>query len=528
MEFNIADLFEHAVDTWPKREYLVVNGQRRTYAEMEFRANQLAHHLAAEGVGEGDHVGIYGHNSVEWVETLWAVFKLRAVWININYRYVDDELTYLFDHADLVYVVVQPEYEARAVRVAPALPRLVMGMAYEAAVARRSGTRDFGPRSPDDRYILFTGGTTGMPKGVVWRHEDVLMVLGGGIDIRTGDKVQRPEDYVARGQATGFSMVSYPTAPLMHGASQWSVMNGSFIGNKIVLHDRFDAETALQLIQDEKVNLLLMTGDAMARPLMDALELVGDDYDLSSLFAVSSTAALFSSRLKDKFVERFPSAVITEAIGSSESGGTGFTMIGKGQAHRGGPNVTPVADVVILDEEHRPVDPASGVIGMMARSGHIPIEYYKDPEKSAETFVVAPDGRRYVLTGDFARHEPDGTITMLGRGSVSINSGGEKIFPEEVENAVKAHPGVFDVVVVGVPDERWGQTVTAVVRPVDGTALTLEELQVHCRGLIAGYKVPRLLVLVDEFVRSPAGKPDYRWGREVAVAATGRDVEEMR
>jgi acyl-CoA synthetase (AMP-forming)/AMP-acid ligase II len=524
--YNLADLFEQAVDAWPDREYLVANGRRRTYAEMEVRANRLAHHLAAQGVGPGDHVGIYALNCVEWMETVWAVFKLRAVWVNINYRYVAEELAYLFENADLKALVHAPEYADRVAAVLPSLPLLrhvlVLGDEYEAALAAQSPDRDFGPRRSDDLYILYTGGTTGMPKGVVWRHEDVLMALGGGINIATGEKVSGPEDFAKKG-ANG-PMRSLPTMPLMHGASQWSAMSGSFIGNTVILVDKFDAAEVWRLVGDEKVNLLMITGDAMARPLMDELIANGDKYDTSSLFAISSTAALFSQSLKDAFIDHFPNIVITDSIGSSESGGTGMSVVAKGKAAKGGPTVSPIKGAVVLDDDLRPLPPGTGVIGQLARTGHLPLGYYKDEAKTAATFVTGPDGDRYVITGDQALLEADGSITMLGRGSVSINSGGEKIFPEEVENALKGHTAVFDAVVVGVPDNRWGQTIAAVVHLRAGHEATLEDLQAHARELIAGYKVPRKMVVVEAIVRSPAGKPDYPWATKTALAALGLDA----
>lgn len=521
--FNLADLFEQAVDQWPDRLYVVDEQSRRTYAELEARANQLAHHLAAQGIGPGDHVGIYAYNCVEWVETLWAVFKLRAVWININYRYVHDELAYLFTNANLKYIVVQPEFVERSRGVQPDLPMLVMGEQYEAALAAQSPVRDFPQRSNDDLYVLFTGGTTGMPKGVVWRHEDVLMALGGGIDIRSGEKVEKPQDFIPKGN-TGFVLVTYPIPPLMHGASQWGVMGQSFMGNAVILRAKFDAEDAWRTIAQEKVNLLMITGDAMARPLLDALEsmkLRGDVPDLSSLFAISSSAVLFSQTCKEQLLDHFPNTVITDAIGSSEGGANGITMVSRGNVMKGGPTVSAARDAVVLDENLQRIEAGSGKIGKLARYGNVPVGYMNDPEKTAQTFITAPDGIRYVIPGDFAQIEADGSITMLGRGSVSINTGGEKVFPEEVENAIKSFPGVFDVVVVGVPDERWGERVTAVVQSRPGEQFSLEALQAHCRERIAGYKVPRELVFADEIVRSPAGKPDYRWGKQFAVDHVG-------
>jgi acyl-CoA synthetase (AMP-forming)/AMP-acid ligase II len=535
MQFNLADLFENAVDHFGEREYVVCDGKRRTYAELEERANRLAHHLAAAGVGPGDHVGIYAYNSVEWVETLWAVFKLRAVWININYRYVEDELRYLFDNADLVALVFQREFAPRVAGVRDQFPLLrhavmiedgsgtdatgVDAVDFEEAMAGGAPDRDFGTRSPDDIYILYTGGTTGMPKGVVWRHEDVFFALGGGIDVVAGTRVDRPEQQVEKGLAQD-PTTSLPIAPLMHGATQWSAMGGSFVGNKTVLVSKFDPLDVWRLVEKERVNLLFITGDAMGRPLIEALDERGVDYDLSSLVAVSSTAAVFSPSVKDQFFERFPNLVLSDSIGASESGANGYSLVQKGDtAMKGGPTVTAVRDSVVLDDALRVVEPGSGIVGKVARTGNIPLEYYKDPEKSAQTFVTAADGKRYSIPGDFATVEDDGRITLLGRGSVSINSGGEKIFPEEVEAAVKSHPEVYDAVVVGVSDERWGQRVAAVVQPREGASPTLEDVQEHCRTRLAGFKVPRELHLVDTVQRSPSGKPDYPWAKEIATTA---------
>jgi 3-oxocholest-4-en-26-oate---CoA ligase len=537
MEYNLADLFEHAVDNFGDREYIVAEGKRRTYAEMEERANRLAHHLLTQGVKPGDHVGIYAYNCVEWVETLWAVFKIRATWININYRYVEDELRYIFDNADLVALVHAREFAPRIAAVRDTLPRLrhaiviedgtdapldgLDSVDYEKALAAASPERDFGPRSPDDRYILYTGGTTGMPKGVVWRQEDVFFALGGGIDPVSNTRIDRPEAMVEKGLANPMQMTMMPIAPLMHGASQWSVMGGGVVGNRVVLMAKFDPKRVFELVEREHVTAIMITGDAMARPMLEALDEVGDDtYDLSSWIALSSTAALFSPSVKEDFMRRFPNLIVTEAIGASESGSNGYTMIQAGKtAMKGGPTVTAIRDTVVLDDDFNPIEAGSGKVGKLARKGNIPIEYYKDPDKSAATFVTAPDGTRYSIPGDYATIEADGTITLLGRGSVSINSGGEKIFPEEVEGAVKSHPDVYDVVVVGVPDERWGSRVCAVVEPRPGTKPTLDDVQTHCRTKIAGYKVPRELHLVDKIERSPSGKPDYRWAKDVATSA---------
>jgi len=280
-------------------------------------------------------------------------------------------------------------------------------------------------------------------------------------------------------------------------------------------------------VEREKVNAVLIVGDAMGRPLIEALnrmEAHGEEVDLSSLLSLSSTAAVFSPSVKDQFLERFPDLVMTDSIGSTESGMNGIIAVGKGNTamHGGGPTVTPSRDTVVLDDNLEVVAPGSGVIGMVGRGGNIPLGYYKDDAKTAATFVTAADGKRYAVPGDYATIEADGSLTLLGRGSVCINTGGEKVYPEEVEQALKAHDSVFDCVVVGIADDRWGQKVTAVVQPRTGYAPTLAELDAHTRGYVAAYKVPKELHLVDEIVRSPSGKPDYPWAKKIAESGAHR------
>jgi acyl-CoA synthetase (AMP-forming)/AMP-acid ligase II len=538
MEFNLADLFEAAVDAFPDREYLVAEGRRLTYAQMEERANRLAHHLAAQGVRKGEHVGIYALNSTEWVTTAWAVFKLRAVWVNINYRYVQDELRYLFTNADLVTLVHQRQFAPRVAALLPELPALRHvividddsqepdpcpdAVGFEEALAGASPERDFAPRSGDDIYILYTGGTTGMPKGVVWRHEDVFFALGGGIDALTGTRMERPEQMVEKGQAAGGPLTFLPIAPLMHGATQWGVMGQSFTGNKVVLVAKFDPREVWATVERERVNMVMITGDAMGKPLIEALDEPGVTYDLSSLIGFTSTAALFSPAVKDEFFRHFPNLIMTDAIGSSEGGNNGITHVKPGATEmRSGPTVTSLGGTVVFDDALNLVEPGSGVIGKIARSGNIPVGYYNDPKKTAEVFITV-DGKRFVMPGDFATVEADGSVTLLGRGSICINSGGEKIFPEEVEAVVRSHPDIMDAIVVGAPDERFGQRVAAIVEPRPGhTAPTLEAVQEHCRSHIAGYKVPRQLHVVDKIERSPSGKPDYPWANAIVTTEAG-------
>jgi acyl-CoA synthetase (AMP-forming)/AMP-acid ligase II len=530
--FNLADLVEHAVDAVPDRTALICGERSMTYAELEARANRLAHHLAAQGVGERDHIAIYAYNSIEFVETMLAAYKLRAVPINVNYRYVEDELFYLYDNADVVATVFQAEFAPRVAAVRDRLPMLrhlivvddgsgvtadIDGAVdYDDALGAASPERDFGLRDDGDIYILYTGGTTGFPKGVMWRHEDVFRTLGGGIDFVTGEWVT-DEYALARGGAENPLGHALVLAPLMHGAAQWTTFGALFRGTSLVLLPKFDPHDVWAAVERYGIGALAITGDAMARPLIDALQ--SHAYDTSSLFSVNSTAAVFSPVVKEQLLELLPNVFISEAIGSSESGFNGLRLLEKGTTSSGSGliNVAMGPDTIVLDDDNRPVVP--GEVGRMARGGNVPIGYYKDPVKSAATFIEV-DGKRYSVPGDLARLELDGTMTLLGRGSQCINSGGEKIYPEEVEAVLKAHPQVYDALVVGVDDERWGQRVTAVVQPRPGARPTLDDLVEHCRTRIAGYKVPRALQLVDEIPRQPSGKPDYPRARTIAMEVT--------
>ncbi|OMC27797.1 acyl-CoA synthetase [Mycobacterium sp. GA-1841] len=531
MALNIADLAEHAIDAVPDRVALISGDEQLTYGQLEEKANRLAHYLIDQGVKKDDKVGLYCRNRIEIVIGMLGIVKAGAILVNVNFRYVEGELKYLFDNSDMVAVIHERRYADRVANVLPETPNvktvLVVedgsdddyqrygGVAFSDALAQGSPERDFGPRSEDDIYLLYTGGTTGFPKGVMWRHEDIYRVLFGGTDFATGEPVADEYD-LAKAAAANPPMIRYPIPPMIHGATQSATWMALFSGGTVLLTPEFDADEVWQAIHDYKVNLLFFTGDAMARPLLDSLlaaQAAGKDHDLSSLFLLASTAALFSTSLKEKFLELLPNRVITDSIGSSETGFGGTSIVAKGQSHTGGPRVTIDKNTKVLDEDGNEVKPGSGVRGILAKCGHIPVGYFKDEKKTAETFRVF-NGVRYAIPGDYAEVEADGSVTMLGRGSVSINSGGEKIYPEEVEAALKGHPDVFDALVVGVPDERFGQHVAAVVQPREGARPTLAELDAFVRSEIAGYKVPRSLWLVDEVKRSPAGKPDYRWAKD--------------
>jgi 3-oxocholest-4-en-26-oate---CoA ligase len=538
---NIADLAEHAIDAVPDRVALISGDEQLTYAQLEEKANRLAHYLLEHGLKKDDKVGLYCRNRIEIVIAMLGVVKAGGILVNVNFRYVEGELRYLFENSDMVALVHERQYTDRVANVLPETPGvktvLVIedgsdldyqrygGVEFYSALAQGSPVRDFGGRSQDDIYLLYTGGTTGFPKGVMWRHEDIYRVLFGGTDFATGEPIKDEHD-LAKAAAVNPPMIRLPIPPMIHGATQSATWMSLFSGQTTVLTPEFNADQVWRMIHEHKVNLLFFTGDAMARPLLDALlahQEQGDTYDLSSLFLLASTAALFSPSIKEKLLELLPNRIITDSIGSSETGFGGTSIVAKGEAHTGGPRVTIDKTTVVLDDDGFEVIPGSGVRGIIAKRGHIPVGYYKDEKKTAETFKTI-NGVRYAIPGDYAQVEADGSVTMLGRGSVSINSGGEKIYPEEVEAALKGHPDVFDALVVGVPDPRFGQHVAAVVQPREGVRPTLVDLDAFVRSEIAGYKVPRSLWFVDEVKRSPAGKPDYRWAKDQTETRPADDV----
>jgi acyl-CoA synthetase (AMP-forming)/AMP-acid ligase II len=531
---NIADLFEHAVDAAPENLAVKVGDRAVTYADLEADANRLAHYLQTQGVGAGDHVAIYAKNSIEHVVATLAIVKIRATTINVNYRYVESELDYIFENADVVALIHERSYaplvakcwpKHEALKVAVVLDDALDpadqsdfssygGVHYDEAIAGQSAERDFGERSPDDIHIIYTGGTTGFPKGVMWRHEDFWRVLGGGIDFYTGAAL---EEYDQSKQATDPRMVTFPLSPLMHGGAQAGLLMHLFAGHLTILEPKFDPVRTWEVIDREKVQLIFMTGDAMARPLIEAYEKGG--FDGSSLFAISSSAAIFSPPVKARWMAAFPNAVFTDSVGSTETGFGGMGMQDPNNISTDGPVVALGPGSVVLDEDNRILDMETNVgrTGRLARGGSVPVGYYKDPVKSAATFIEV-DGARYSVPGDFARIEEGGRVTLLGRGSNCVNTGGEKVYPEEVEMAIKGHPAVYDVLVVGIPDEKYGQAVAAVVELRDGATLELEELRAHLRDFLSGYKLPRSLTIVDRIPRNATGKAQYPQAKELAMA----------
>ena len=550
MQFNFADCFELVADTVPERIAIVSGDRRLTYATFDERATRFANALAAADVGIGAHVGLYLHNQAEHLEAMIGCYKRRAVPINVNYRYGPAELTYLFDDSEVVALVYGVEYREIVAGLRPHLPKLRVlievggrdsndtappegALHYESAIAAAPTTRAFSPRSADDHYVLYTGGTTGMPKGVVWRQEDMFFAtLGGGNP--GGTPIERPEEiahtvlvnrsqrltpFLGPGDPVPEQFVVLALGPLMHASGQWSALGTLLAGGTVVIYTgrSIDMARVLSLVERERVVMLTLVGDASARPLLAELDNGASRYDTSSLQLLGSGGAILSADVKARLLTMLPSVVaITEAIGSSESPVQAVAVARRDGAPQQSLRFDARDTTMVVDDELRPIAAGSGAIGRLATRGRVPLGYYRDVEKSARTFVEI-DGVRWALPGDMATVDADGSIRLLGRGSMCINTGGEKVYPEEVEAVVKGLATIADAIVVGAPDDRLGQRVVVVARAVDpDTPPTLAEIQDHCRLHLAGYKLPRALVVVDHVERSPAGKPDYRWAAVVA------------
>ena len=516
--FNLADLFEIVVDAIPDRTALIAGDARLTYRQLDERANRVAHHLLDAGIEPGDFVGIHAWNRAEWVETMIGCYKARAVPININYRYVEAELRYLYENSGMVAVVVERAFAppTTALRAEfPALRHVVVledgsreptpdMTRYEDALAAASPERDFGPRSPDDLYGLYTGGTTGMPKCVLWRAEDIFFAaLQAGRPGRP--KLESPSELgdVARESA---GLTTFGLGPLMHGGGQWSMWNTFYMGNTYLTWTgrSFEPGRVLELAARERALSMSVVGDGMGRPVADWLAANPDTLDLSALKAISNGGAPMSASVRQGLEKA--GLFVLDAFGASETGAAARQTGALGAATRFASSPT----TTVLDDRLAPVEPGSGTVGRLAVSGHIPLGYHGDEEKTKATFVDDPDGRRWVLPGDFALMEQDGSIILLGRGSATINTGGEKVYPDEVENALKSHADVFDAVVVGVPDPRFGQAVTALIVAREGTDPAPEAIIAHARTLIAGYKSPKRIHFVESIPRTAAGKVDLR------------------
>ena len=539
---NLANVWEAVADELGGRPALVHGDLERSWADFEARAARVAGHFAAAGVGPDAKVALYLYNGPEYVEATFAAFKRRAVPVNVNYRYLAHELEYLLDNSDAEAVVVSAELLDRLEEVRPNLPGvrtvLVVGAGpddtlpdgvhhYEQVVAGTpAAPRADGEMS--DLWFLYTGGTTGMPKGVMWPHSSLLLAAAPTFRIVKADVPVTPAEAASTARRfadAGKSVRMLAAAPLMHGTSGIPMLGVLSSGGSLVtlVSRHFDADELCDAVQRHRVTQLAIVGDAFAKPIVDALdraEAAGHPWDISSLKVVVSSGVMWSQSIKDALL-RHCDAVLADMLGSSEGVGFGNSVSRRGRS-AGTARFSLGEHATVLTADGRPVEPGSGEQGLLAVGGPIPLGYYKDPDKTAGTFRTI-GGRVWSIPGDHATVEADGTITLLGRGSVCINTAGEKVYPEEVEETLKLHPAVHDANVVGLPDDKWGQSVTAVVGleagagPVDGAALIA-----HCKEHLAGYKCPKQVVVVPRVRRGPNGKPDYRWAAEVAGQAAGQ------
>ena len=535
MKWCFAELFETVAALVPEQVALIHGETRRTWREYDERAGRFAGALAAAGVGHDTKVGLYGYNSNEYLEAQFGVFKRRAVPVNVNYRYVEHELLYLLDNADAEAIVFDAQFGPRLAAIRDQLTKLKHffeiddgsgehlpgAIGFEAAIAESAPAPRLEP-SEDDIYMLYTGGTTGMPKGVMYRQGDFvpgLAVAGLGPEAPCTEEGLTAAILALR-EANALP-VGVAACPLMHGTGLWlGVFLPHLMGGAAVTfrNEHFDADALWRLIAREKASSVAIVGDAFAKPMLAALREAQSSeapLDLSAFKQVISSGVMFSTEVKRGLLDLLD-VTILDAMGSTE-GSMGSSVVSRlmppGETAKFAINPT----TKVFNERDEEVRPGSDEIGMIANGGFAPIGYYKDPEKSARTFRVI-DGHRYSFPGDFAKVAADGSLILLGRGSVCINTGGEKVFPEEVEEALKAHDSVWDALVVGVPDDRFGERVTAVVSARPGNRIDEADLVAFARQRLAGYKMPRRVIVVDTVRRAANGKADYKWAKQTALA----------
>lgn len=542
MEFSLPQIFEALAEAHPDRE-CIVSRRCLTWHEVADRTRRLASVLGSAGLGihgslgpDGsasphDHVALYLLNGNAYLEGMLGAYRARTAPVNINYRYVADELAYVLNDAGAKAVLYHGCFAPTLADVLDRVPSLELllrvddgsgdellprAVDYEAALAAADPEAARTDWSPDDLYIVYTGGTTGAPKGVLWRQADFLVACTGLRD-RDGQDFASLDAIVDRA-ARGERLRTLPAPPFMHGAAHWNAMSTWCAGGTIVIQDtvsKLDAADVLDCCERERVSSLLIVGDAFARPLID--ELRRQPRDLSALRFVITGGAILSAAVKDELLALLPALQIIDVLGSSESGRQGMqrsVTTADANAARPGSFAREARAVVLSEDLSRALIPGEDAIGWLAQGGRVPRGYLGDPAKTAATFPVV-DGVRYAVPGDRARLGADGGIELLGRDSVTINSGGEKIFAEEVEDALKGHPAVYDALVVGRPSERWGQEVVAVVQLRGGADPPDTDLAAAAGARLARYKLPKAYVRVPAIQRSPSGKPDYTWGRAV-------------
>ena len=534
--WNFGDMLDALGANFSEDHTALIQGERRiSWPEMTRRSNNLARHFAALGAVPGDKVGFYMRNCPEYMEGLAACFKARLTHVNVNYRYVDDELAYIFDNSDAALVLYDAAFRDTINRLRPRLPKVKAWIEigdeagtpagverYTALAEDGAGTPLDIERSGDDLLFLYTGGTTGMPKGVMWTHQIWREANEAGLETIFGFVPTSMEDYVSAAMEVGRDTRQCPACPLMHGTGLFTAMGALLNGGTIALlptPETFSAEELWDEVERHRLTNLAIVGDAFAKPMLNVLDAAPGKRDLSSMRGIVSSGVMWSMEVKRGLLEHLPQAALMDSFGASESVGFGMSvMTAEGEIETAKFAIGPHCKV--FSEDGREIEPGSGEPGFIARGGAVPLGYYKDPEKTAKTFKTV-NGTRYAIPGDWCTVEPDGTLTLMGRGSICINSGGEKIYPEEVEEALKTHPDVLDALVVGIPDDKWGQAVTAIVCPEPGTSPEVAVLTDHVREQLARYKAPKHVIFNDTPARAPNGKADYAAAKTIALTALG-------
>ncbi|HEV2369871.1 MAG TPA: AMP-binding protein [Acidimicrobiales bacterium] len=534
--WNFADVWEAAAEALPDAPAQVQGKRRYSWSEVDRRANGVAHWLLDLGTERQDKVVQYLYNCPEYMESMWAMYKAGLVPVNTNYRYGPEEIVYLWENADAVATIFHGAFTDTIEGLRARVPKIKAWLwvddgsgpcpswatPYEDVTGAHS-ERVVAPwgRSGDDLYMLYTGGTTGMPKGVMWRQDDLFHILNAGAMRRV------PEDgglvAVRDELANGPGAVALPACPLMHGTGALSTI-ATMLGAGVVvtLEGRhFDAVELLDTVQAERVNALAIVGDAFAKPMLAALDAEPGRWDISSLALIVSSGVMWSEQTKQGLLRHHPGMLLADSLGSSEAVGMGMSVSGNASTAQTA-KFSLGENARVITDDGRDVVPGSGEIGVVALRGRVPLGYYKDPEKSARTFREI-DGARYSIPGDYATVEADGTLRLLGRGSVVINTGGEKVYPEEVEEAIKEHPAVADAVVVGVPDDRFGEAITAMVELRPGADVEESDIVGHVKARLSAFKAPRRVLMVATVGRAPNGKVDYQRLREDAIARVGTD-----
>jgi fatty-acyl-CoA synthase len=532
MAWNFGDILDAIEPVLPPDAPAFVHGDRRiTWGETSRRTNNLARALIKRGAKPKDKVAFYMRNRPEYCETLAAAFKARLTHVNVNYRYIADEVFYIFDNSDAQTVVYGSEFRDIITQIRPRLTKVDTFIEvtdggvpanfaedFERLCAEGDGTPLRIERSPHDEFFIYTGGTTGMPKGVIWTHDDLretsLIALR-----KLGPVPENTEQIVAAIKAAGPGNRLLPACPLMHGTGLLMALNTMLGGGTVItLTDHsLNATELLDAMERNKAMTLVIVGDAFAKPMLAVLDEHPDRYDTSSIVNIVSSGVMWSKEVKQGLLRHMPQAIMVDSFGSSEAVGFGTSMMTK-DGEVATAKFTVSDRVKVFDAEDRPVEPGSGIPGFVAMPQPIPIGYYKDEKKTASTFKTI-NGIRYSIPGDWCIVEKDGTLTLLGRGSVCINTAGEKVYPEEVEEALKLHPAVEDALVVGVPDEKWGQSITAVVVPRGH--INEEDIRLHVRGKLAGYKTPKRVLVAGVPLRAPNGKADYKGALDFAKRELG-------